>query len=90
MQHAMSDQKSELSLQGMALLVRLPLCLWVGDNDLAKVDNVIGRSDERLIFCTSLRESERYDIGGPVYAAVTSIEFVNSFIAGNDQSELYR
>jgi hypothetical protein len=73
----------------MALLLRLPLCLWVGDNDLAKVDDVIGRRDERLSFCTSLREGERYDIGGTVYTTVTSIEFVNSFIVGKRLTPIY-
>ena len=86
----MNDQKSKLSLQGMALLLRLPLCLWVGDNYLSKVYDVIGRRDEGLSFCTSLGESERYDIGCSIHATVISIEFVDSFITGNDQSELYR
>jgi len=90
MQYSMRDQKSEFSLQGMALLLRLSFCLRIRDNYLAKVDDIIGRCDKDLILFASLGESERYDIGGTVYTAVTSIEFVDSFITGNDQSELYR
>jgi len=73
----------------MALLLRLSLGLWIGDNDLAKMNDIILRRDEALIFCAPFRKRECYDIGGSIHTSIGSIKFVDSFIVGKRLTPIY-
>lgn len=82
----MHYQKGYFLVKGFAVLRSLPHGTFIGDYNLAQVQDAVGRRDEGLVSFGAKSEGE--NVGGRVYAAMLPVQLVHLSITSDDQADL--